>query len=163
MRAHVSIKFFLCLCILNSCQKEFLDPSDSSLKNTAVDFKAKINGVQFVADITGAAIRTDNVISIAGKSNDGQIIVFTVKDSGVHVYNLDMKSLTNFGAYTDANSLAFSSNEGYNPGDAGGNLVIILLDRVKRLISGTFNLKVFREDDRTQRIITEGVFNNIPY
>jgi len=162
MRAHVIIKLLLGLCILNSCQKEFEEPNDTPV-NTTSGFKAKINGVQFTATIYGAAIRTDSVISIAGKSNDGQQIVFTVKDSGVHVYKLEMNSLSNFGAYTDAHSIAFSSNEGYNPGDAGGNLTIVVLDRVKRLISGTFNLKVFREDDRTQRIITEGTFNNISY
>src|SRR6185503_3378500 len=115
------------------CQKEFLNPEDIPANTT--DFKTKINGVQFVATIYGAAIRTDSVISIAGKSNDGQVIVFTVKDSGVHLYQLDIGSLTNFGAYTDAHSIAFSSNEGYEPGDAGGNLAIILLDRTKRLIS----------------------------
>jgi len=150
------------LCIFNSCQKEFEDPNDTSL-NTTVVFKAKINGVQFVADISGAAIRADSVISIAGKSNDGQMIVFTVKDSGVHVYSLDINSISNFGGYVDANSLTFSSNEGINPGDSGGNLAIILIDPVKRLISGTFNFKAFRQDSRTQRIITEGVFRNILY
>jgi hypothetical protein len=144
------------------CQKEFEDPNDIAI-NTTADFKAKINGVQFDADIYGAAIRPDSVISIAGKSNDGQQFVFTVKDSGVHVYTLSMNSTSNFAGYRDANGLAFASNEGYNPGDAGGILAIILLDRVKRTISGTFNFKAFREDDQTQRTITEGIFNNIPY
>lgn len=162
MRAHIVIKFLLGLFIFNSCQKELIDPNDTSVDAKA-DFKAKINGIQFIGTIFGAAIRTDSVISIAAQSADGQKIVFTVRDSGVHVYQLMINSLTNFGAYTDAHSIAFSSNEGYKPDDAGGNLAIISLDRVKKLISGTFNLKVFREDDRTQRTITEGSFNNIPY
>src|ERR1035437_10858233 len=108
MCAHVIILSLMGLCIFNSCQKEFEDPNDTSL-NTTVVFKAKINGVQFVADISGAAIRADSVISIAGNSNDGQMIVFTVKDSGVHVYSLDINSISNFGGYVDANSLTFSS------------------------------------------------------
>jgi len=59
------------LCILNSCQKKFEDPNrQASLNSPVADFKAKINGVQFIAVLTGAAIRSDSVISIAAESND---------------------------------------------------------------------------------------------
>ena len=163
MRTFVYITTLLLVSfILSSCQKEFLNPDDSPLDTTVV-FKAKINGVQFIAVLTGAAIRPDSVISIAGESNDKQMIVFAVKDSGVHVYTLAINSVFNFGGYTDANSTAFSSNEGINPGDSGGNLAIVSIDRVRRVISGTFNFKAFHQDNRTQRIITEGVFKNISY
>lgn len=162
MRLPDIIKIVCCLFILNSCQKEFENPQDAPA-DTTVKFEAKINGSLFSAVLSGAVIRPDSVISIAGQSADGQMMVFTLKDSGVHVYDLDMNSTTNFCGYTDARSFAFASNQGYKPGDAGGKVAIILLDRVKRLISGTFNLKVYREDDNTQRIITEGIFNNISY
>ena len=49
------------------------------------------------------------------------------------------------------------------PAESGGNLAIVSIDPVKRLMSGTFNFKAFRQVDGTQKIITEGVFNNIPY
>ena len=163
MRSFVIITSLLGLCILNSCQKKFEDPNHSSLITPAADFKAKINGVPFIAVLTGAAIREDSVISIAAESNDRQMIIFTVKDSGVHVYTLAMNSVFNFGGYTDATSIAFASNEGINPGDSGGILSIISIDPIKRLISGTFNFKAFHQDNRTQRIITDGVFNNISY
>lgn len=163
MRSFIIITSLLILCILNSCQKKFEDPNHSSLITPAADFKAKINGVQFIAVLTGAAIREDSVISIAAESNDKQMIVFAVKDSGVHVYTLAINSLSNFAGYTDANSIAFSSSEGINPGDSGGILAIVSIDRVRKLISGTFNFKAFHQDNRTQRIITDGVFNNIPY
>jgi len=121
MRIHVIITSLLVLCIFNSCQKEFVDPNNSSVITTA-DFRAKISGVQFVADISGAARRTDSVISIAGKSNDGQQVIFTVKDSGVHVYQLEFNSTSNFAGYVTSNSLAYSSNEGATPQESGGNL-----------------------------------------
>lgn len=164
MRSHIIISLLLVLCaIFSSCQKEFEDSNNAPI-NTTVDFKAKINGVQFIAAISGAVRRgSDSVISISGKSNDGQIIAFTLADSGVHVYTLGINSTVNFCGYEDNNGLAFSSNEGINPGDSGGNIAIISIDSVKKLMSGTFNLKVFRQIDRTQRIITEGIFNNISY
>jgi hypothetical protein len=162
MRIPIILTSLLVLCTLNSCQKEFEDPNEAPV-NTTADFRAKINGVQFVAAIYGAAIRPDTVISIAGKSNDGQQIVFTVVDSGVHVYSLDVNSISNVGAYVTSNSLNYTTNEGTTPAESGGNLAIVSIDVVKRLISGTFNFKVFRMADGTQRIITEGVFNNISY
>ncbi|MEP6950143.1 MAG: DUF6252 family protein [Ginsengibacter sp.] len=162
MRTHVIITSLLILFIFNSCQKEFEDPNDTSVSTTA-DFRAKISGVQFVASISGAARRSDSVISIAGKSDDGQQIVFTVADSGVHVYQLTFNSLSNFGAYATATSLAYSSNEGTTPEESGGNLAIVSIDSVNKLMSGTFNFKAFRQLDGTQKIITEGVFNNISY
>ena len=154
--------FVLCLFILNSCQKEFENPGDITA-DTTITFKAKIDRVTFSAVLTGATIRPDSVISIAGQSGSGEMLVFTVRDSGVHVYDLDMNSTSNFSSYTDARNFAYASNQGYQPGDAGGKLAIVVLDRINRLISGTFDLKVFREDDRTQKSITEGVFTNIRY
>ena len=162
MRTLVIITSLLVLCIFNSCQKEFENPNDPSGTTTA-DFRAKISGVQFVAAISGAAILTDSIISLAGKSNDGQMIAFSVADSGVHVYNLEFNSFSNVGSYVTSNSLAYHSNEGATPAESGGNLAIVSIDTVKRLISGTFNFKAFRQADGTQRVITEGVFNNIPY
>lgn len=158
----IAITSLLGLCIFISCQKKFEDPNIISPLGAA-EFKAKINGASFVAVLTGAAIRVDSVISIAAETNDRQMIVFAVKDSGVHIYTLAMRSMFNFGGYTDATSIAFSSNEGINPGDSGGTLAITSIDRTNKLMSGTFTFKAFHQDNRTQRTITEGVFNNIPY
>lgn len=162
MRIFVITTSLLSLCIFNSCQKKFEEPNDVSPAATA-EFKAKINGVQFIAVLTGASIRPDGIITMAAESGDRQMITFAVRDSGVYVYTLSINSLSNFGGYTDATSIAFYSNEGIEPGDSGGTLAITSIDRVKKLISGTFNFKAFHQDNRTQRIITDGVFNNISY
>lgn len=148
---------------LHSCQKEFEEPG-APLINTNVDFKAKINGVPFIAAIYGASIRTtDNVISLAGKSNDGQQLAFTIVDSGVHVYSLGFNSFSNFAAYGSATNVFFTTNAGITEAESGGNIAIVTLDTVRRVMSGTFNFKAYHEPSGPQRIITEGIFNNIPY
>lgn len=162
MRTHVLITSLMVLCIFNSCQKEFEDPNDP-VPGTTSEFMAEINGVPFVAVSYGAAITATSVISLQGKSNDGQIIEFTVADSGAHVYSLDINSLSNVGIYITRDSLTFTSNGGSTPVESGGNLAIVSIDSVKRLMSGTFNFKAFRQQDGTQKIITEGIFNNISY
>ena len=75
----------LSLCICNSCQKKFEEPNDVSPAVTA-EFKAKINGVQFIAVLAGASIRPDGVITMAAESGDRQMITFAVRDSGVYMY-----------------------------------------------------------------------------
>jgi hypothetical protein len=80
MRPLVILIFLLLPCtIFNSCQKKFEAPN-SPAPDPAPDltssFKAKINGVQFVAALYGAVIRNDSIISIAGKSGDGLAIEF---------------------------------------------------------------------------------------
>jgi Family of unknown function (DUF6252) len=164
MRSLIIVAKLLALCaIMSSCQKEFEDPGDPVIATTS-SFTAKVNGLPFTAVLYGGAIRTaDSVISLAGKSFDGAQIVFTVVDSGVHVYTLPVNSTFNIGAYVSSNSLNYTSGEGSTAAESGGNLAIVELDTVKRVMSGTFNLKVFRQADGTQKVITEGVFKNISY
>jgi hypothetical protein len=164
MRFPVTVTSLLALfTIINSCQKEFEEPKDPVIITTS-DFKAKIDGVQFIAAIYGASIRTtDHVISLAGKSNDGQQIAFTAADSGVHVYSLNFNTFSNYGAYTNMLGLAFTTNGGSTSAESGGNLAIISIDTIKRLMSGTFNFKAFHQPSGPQITITEGVFNNISY
>jgi hypothetical protein len=74
-----------------------------------------------------------------------------------------MNSFVNLCGYEDNNGLAFSTGEGLAPGDSGGTLEITSIDSARRLMSGTFNLKVYRQLTREQRIITDGVFKNVSY
>ncbi len=162
MHFKLIITSLLVISIFNGCQKKFEAPN-VTFSTAPPDFRATINGVEFVAILSGAVRRSDGVISIAGQSNDrAKLIAFTLVDSGVHIYTLSMNSSRNFCGYEDT-GFAFSSNEGINPGDSGGSLEIVSIDSVNRTLSGTFALKVFRQLDRTQRIITEGVFDHIKY
>jgi hypothetical protein len=162
MRTNVIITLILVLGIFNSCQKELEDPSSYS-SDPVADFKAKIDGIQFVAGTSGAAIRADSIISVSGKSNDGQIIVITVIDSGVHIYSLNFNSTTNVGGYIDSSGVAFNSNGGSNSQESGGKLTVISIDRLNRFLSGTFFFKAYSQTAQKQIIITAGILNNVKY
>ena len=164
MRFPVILTLLLALfTIINSCQKEFKEPIIPVIILTS-SFKAKIDGVPFVAAIYGASIRTtDHVISLAGKSNDGQQIAFTAADSGVHVYSLNFNSFSNYGAYTNMAGLAFTTNGGNTSIESGGSLALTSIDSVKRLMSGTFYFTAFHQPSGPQITITDGVFSNISY
>lgn len=170
----IVVGFLLILIISfgsNSCQKELsIDSSDSTiitpnLPNDPVSgsFTAKIDGVQFVANKLAAATRAVNTIAIAGQSNDGQSIVLRVADSGVHVYTLDINSISNAGAYNKNGEVAYSTNGGSTAAESGGTLSITSINTTNKTISGTFSIKVYRQTDLTQKVVTEGVFNNISY
>jgi hypothetical protein len=138
-----------------SCQK---DHSNSD----AANFVATIDSNQFAANQFSAAIAL-NTIAIAGKSDDGRQIVLRVKDSGVHVYSLDINSFTNAGAYSINDDNAYTTNGGNNADESGGTLSILSIDTSNKKISGTFSMKVYRQIDAKQIIITKGSFTNIPY
>ena len=171
MKIIVVVLLSIIICFSNtSCQKEFaLSDVDSSMitpppgSGVTGTFTAKIDGASFVADKVAAASKSLNVIAIAGQSVAGEQIVLRVADSGVHVYSFDIKSLTNVAAYSKNNDNSFTTNGSDNPSEAGGTMNITEIDTVKKTMSGTFSLKVFRQFDSQQKIITEGVFKNISY
>ena len=148
-----------------SCQKEISDPNGStSTPSTASgDFRAKINGVQWVASSSSAS-KLSGFISIAG-TGSGKLIVMTLQDSGVHHYTLNQTSMQ-AGAYSDSASgsnIAFTTNGGSTPSQSGGSVDITSIDIVNKKISGTFRFTVYRPIDSTQRSITEGSFTNVSY
>ncbi len=129
------------------------------------DFRAKIDGVQWVANSATGASRMLGFINITGRSTDKKYLSITLKDSGVHNYTLDQNSF-NAASYLDSNltnTFNFSTNQGVNPGDAGGVVNVTSIDAVNKKISGTFSFRVFRQFDNSQRTLTEGSFTNIPY
>lgn len=169
MRILIGI-FIIILCFgSNSCQKEFtisgidstlIPPPDSSVSG---EFTAKIDGIQFTANkFTGAEI-TSGVIAITGQDNLNQQIVLRVADSGVHVYTFDINSATNAAAYSKDNDFAYVTNQGSTSAESGGTMSVTSIDEVNKTISGTFSIKVYRAVDLSQKIISEGVFTNIPY
>jgi hypothetical protein len=135
--------------------------------NVTGNFKAKIDGTQWVADRIAQGARMNGIINLTGLGIDRKVIAMTIMDSGVHQYTLyyDNTSL-NVGAYTDSNSassIAFSTNAGSTPGETGGFLNITSIDEANKKMSGTFGFKAKRLVDNTYRDITEGSFTNISY
>ncbi len=154
----------LVLCIaFNSCQKELIDPNGSSTTGGTADFRAKINGTQWIAS-SASASRVSGLISLAGIGG-GITIVITLQDSGVHHYTLDLTSLQG-AAYVDSASgstNAFATNQGSTALQSGGSVDITSIDTANKKITGTFRFTVFRAIDSAQRTITEGSFTNISY
>lgn len=177
------------LIFLCGCQKEFSvnDPSTTGTGTTGTggtgtggtgtggtgtggtgvtgDFRAKIQGVQWVANQVATAVRNNGVINLSGMSTDGQFVTITLTDSGVHVYTLNDATLSG-GAYSPDQSqstIAYTSNGSSNPAQAGGSCSITSIDAVTHKISGTFAFKAYRQTDNTTKNITEGSFTNITY
>lgn len=135
--------------------------------NVTGDFRAKIGGVQWVADKFSQCARMNNIINISGLGLDKKTITITLQDSGVHNYTLawDNSSMS-AGAFMDSaltDVTAFTSNAGTSPDQAGGVLSITSINEVTKTMSGTFSFKAVRQTTGETRTITEGVFNNIPY
>lgn len=152
------------LMIIQGCQQEITDPN-ANVNGVSGDFRAKIEGSQWVANSIASGSRMNGLINLTGRSLDKKYVTITLTDSGVHNYTLDDINM-NAAAYIDstlANPIAFTTNQGINPGDAGGEVRITSIDTVNKRISGTFSFKVFRQMDGLQRSFTEGSFSNIKY
>lgn len=161
----------LLLSTIFSCQKEVNgditgSPTNGGGSGTgAGNMKAKINGVQWIATHFATASKYSGLINITGRSTDGKLITITLTDSGVHRYTLDENS-PHAGAYADSasgNVIAYTTNQGNNPGDGGGEVNITSINTSNKTMSGTFSFKVFRQADGAQLTMTEGSFTNIVY
>ena len=164
-RIHRLIIIVLTLCFgFYSCQKELTDPNGSSTTTGGTgDFRAKINGTQWIAS-SASANRGSGVIALAGIGG-GKTMVITLQDSGVHHYTLDLTSLQ-AAALVDSssgNTNAFATNQGSSSLQSGGSVDITSIDTANKKINGTFRFVVYRALDSAQRNITEGSFTNISY
>jgi hypothetical protein len=114
------------------------------------NFKAKIDGVQWVADRYAQGARMNGIINLTGLGLDKKVITMTLQDSGVHQYTLyyDGAVADNAGAYTDSNStssIAFSTNAGSAASESGGTVNITSINETSKTMSGTFSFKVKRQ------------------
>ena len=170
MRTTLGLLFLFIISLQNtSCQKEFtISAVDSSLITRpgspgSGNFTATIDGVKYVADKMAAAAYTSGVIVVTGQSVNGEQIVLRVADSSVHLYSLDIGSVSNVGAYSKDTANAYATNQGGSSAQSGGTMSITSIDTAKKTLSGTFSMKVYRQFDGKQKIITDGVFKNISY
>lgn len=166
MKYILSVVFISCI-IFSACQKEY-QPTDVTIipgtpTTAAGTFKAKIDGVQWEATLVKQAQRESGVIVLAGISS-GKSLVLRVADSSVHKYVIATQSQSNVGVWSDSTvgPNSFATNQWGVDGNYG-ELNITAIDTLKKTMSGTFNMKVYRQFDSLQRTITEGVFTNIPY
>lgn len=150
---------------LAACEKEFSVETGGLTGGGTGTFRARVDGTQWTADIIKTARRTGGVIELKGRNAAGQQIVLTVRDSGIHQYQLNSTSLNNFGVYIDSTVAPYepySTNQWFTD-SLYGYVNITGIDTVRKTLSGTFKMKVFRTIDSGIKDITEGVFSNISY
>lgn len=158
------------LLFLVSCQQDVQedlgdDPVVPPPVVTSGNFRAKIDGAQFVAARTEVQI-VGGRIAIIGEAQDHKGIVMTLEDHGVAHYQLDAASLS-AGIYADSLGsliqLPFATNDSDDPNLAGGEVNITSIDQTNKKISGNFAFNVYRMDDGLTHHITEGTFTDLPY
>jgi hypothetical protein len=149
------------------CSKEmsYETPHQIGGGDTA-SFKAMINGVQWIAvdSLSGATILA-GLINVTGISSDNKLVSITLVGSGTGTYTLNQSSASVL-SYSDLNSSntnPFTTSQGQDTSFAGGQVTVTAINTTKKTISGTFQCKVYRAQDSRQEIITQGIFNNIPY
>ena len=160
------ILFGLCLLmfIFSSCEKEVSLENGNNI-GAAGDFRADIDGISWVANSVSRATRAGGFITLYGKDFNNKTITMIVKDSGVHSYSFSSTSTTNVGIYEDSSITpvaAWSTTQWLAPG-IYGDMNITEIDTVRKLLTGTFTINVYRSIDDQTKAITNGVFIKIPY
>jgi len=149
--------------LLVSCRKETSIENGSGLGGS---FMANIDGVQWIAaDSTKGASILQGMINLSGISSDHRHLSITLDDTVPGVYTLSQASVS-LGAYADNDSIslyAFTTNEGQDTSQAGGQVIVTAIDTINKTLSGTFSFKVYRDIDHRQKNITNGVFYKLPY
>src|SRR5690242_15714490 len=119
---------------LFSCRKE------TSIENSVTlsgDFRAQIDGVQWIAaDATKGASMLAGLTNITGISSDNKKLSITLTDTVAGVYTLSQTS-SSYAAYADNDSsdiYAFSTNQGSDTTQAGGQLIITGIDHVNKTL-----------------------------
>jgi hypothetical protein len=165
---------FICTLVFTACQKEISfdvnnpanpNPGTGTTGTGAGNMKAKFGGTQWIANKAAAAARMNGLINITGFSTDRKTLTITLTDSGVHRYILSDITM-NAAAYldsNDANPFILATNQGTYPTTSGGEVNITAIDTAKKLISGTFFFKMFRDVDNKALNVTEGSFTNLSY
>ncbi len=150
-----------------SCQKNY-EPFGTE-NTTSGAFSAKINGTYWEATGVKTALRTNGLIILNGNS-PGKSIVISLADSGVHNYKLLTTSALslNIGAWTDSSLttsvgvVSFGTDE-FDVDGQYGSVNVTSIDTANKTISGTFEMRVYRQVDSMQLTFTEGKFTNISY
>ena len=164
MKKHLAgFLILVSILIFSACQKE-IEPEGGIVPIAPGSFKAKINGLQWEANSIKTATMQDGVIVLYGLNTDKKSILLRVADSGVHNYAFHSESMSNAGLFIDSavSPFPFTTNQWDVEGNYG-NLNIISIDTVRKTMSGTFSMQVYKNFDKTQRSITEGSFTKIVY
>lgn len=155
-------KLFICLLALSSavfvgCKKD----NNSSPDSAPASFTCKINGVQWTSVLSGGGIQS-GLINITGKAADSTTVTMTLLDDVIGTYNLGLTN--NSGAVGYNISSTSISSWTSNAVDSSISIChLTTIDTVNKTMSGTFSALTYNFVAGTSKIITDGVFTNIPY
>ena len=161
------IVFAVVASLISACHKENseeIPPVDPHANGGYLTMK--VNGVEWEADLFSGASTLNGLLNISGVGKDRKTLTMTLLDNKTGSYILDIPATDGVAAFIDSsetNPFAYATNQGRTPGEAGGMVTITKYDSVKKLVSGTFYFRMFREMDKKQVIISEGVFDRLPY
>jgi Family of unknown function (DUF6252) len=163
MKSCISRYLLLLLILISfgSCTKELSKENGGIKQVLNGDFYATIDGNQWNADSLQLASLSNNGFSIAGLSKTGEQITMLTPALAKGTYTLDVLS-NSFAIYSN---LLVNVNAIYisNSGATAGTITITTIDSVKHLVSGTFQFTLTNPTDNSQKSITGGVFNNVPF
>ena len=155
-----------------SCQKEIsFEPGQNGPGGGVIGvLKMKVNGKQWVADRAAGGSLMAGFINISGISKDGKTFTVTLSDTVARTYILsnEITSLDSAhgAAYSDSmnfSNFSWGTVQGDDTSQAGGWIHITKIDKAKKTMTGTFQMKMFREMDASTVMITEGVFTDLSY
>ncbi|HLZ16647.1 MAG TPA: DUF6252 family protein [Cyclobacteriaceae bacterium] len=159
----VHIVLFFISLVNFACRKEVSVETSNGLSG---NFRAVIDGKAWIAaDSEKSATILGGLINITGISADNQQLSITLDDTALGTYTLNQSS-TSLAAFANNDSsgfFAFTTNGGSDTTQAGGTVSITAIDKVNKTITGVFSFKVFRDIDKRQKVITQGVFYKLPY
>lgn len=170
---------FVCTLAFISFTSCDVEPIDSAIDvstgggsgTTIPTFKAKVNGVDFMAasdgiigDFSTSAI--GNELNIVGLSSNGKSITIQLINPSIGTfeasYNVsNLNILQYFDSSLGTNGTFISYNQTSDTSD--GTVTITHFDRTTNKVSGTFSFTGFNPIDSSTKQITNGVFNNIPF
>ena len=158
----VCLLFFATIAAI-SCQKELSSDSVGGGSDVRGTLRMKIDGTQWVANSVAGASIDFGLLSIYGMSKDKKELFILLDGSATQTYSLDENSLS-VAALVDSTEdpNAYTTNQA-DITKAGGTVKLTSIDAAKRTVSGTFEFKLFRDFDTKQKVITEGVFENLSY
>lgn len=155
----LSLLLLFFVSLFFSCKKE--EPIAPPSPPPAPEMTAQIDGNNWKAD-TMTVRMLEGTMHIRGRSQNGEILAFTLTNDQPIFYPLDSADNTQLGAYTmDPKIEAYVTN--ISTENAGGFLEISEINEQDSTITGNFEMIVVRRSDSTAVNITEGHFSNLKY
>jgi hypothetical protein len=160
-RIYGYLSLIVMLISFGSCTKEMSKEVGSIKQVLNGDFYATIDGNQWNADSLQLILVSNNGVAISGLSKDGEQVTMILPtfQTGIYAINSVSSSTAIFSNLLVNTTAIFTSSTTLS----NGAVNITNIDSVKHLVSGTFSYTLVDPTDNSQKSITSGVFNAIPY